>query len=511
MNEQVEKYILSMIPANIPAKQTKDIYDEFACHLYDRIDFFMEIGYDEQASIDKAIEEFGSSEEVTGQIAKQFEELYHERTWVAIVVGIGALVVNILSLVSGAYIGFLVEDNNNIGFFQMFCGFVIMFCMLITTMLCYKKGYEKTLGCFGGANILIGLSIFFSLYPQMTIYILLENISYLIDRYTSCYAMDGFDYSFSIALYGAIIFPIVFGIINVYLAFRISNKGLPKNRSYKAVILFVVMYFISAVGSLPLNFIADEYFYNYNEGFYICQNGLENFDSDIISDFDNTTDMKKAEEFLKEKGYINADEFETTLDKNTAKRFRKYINQSYNAFDENYTVYFQPVEENDTDSYSDLDLDSDSDTYIDNAKPFVFLLGDENGKIKSKGIGSGSKIPAKYSIDEYYNFDRYDPVKLCAEDFKSLKLGESKVNIQKRIKDTYGKIYATFITYTDKGINEYYKIYCSYNDVELLESYFPSIYFQISFENGILTAASMHSNELDQFGYSETETAVYIK
>lgn len=500
MNEQVEKYILSMIPANIPAKQTKDIYDEFACHLYDRIDFFMEIGYDEQASIDKAIEEFGSSEEVTGQIAKQFEELYHERTWVAVLVGIGALVINILSLVSGAYIS-CVEPNQYFETPQMFCGFIIMFIMLITTIISYKKGYMKTLLCFGGTNVAIGFSMFWSLYPQASIYIIIKNILYLIDRYTKYITIDSFENIDQFCVAGAVIFPILFGFLNVYLAYRISEKGTPKSRGYRAVILFTVMFFIAAVGSLPLNKIADTYFNEYNNWFYMYISGVDNYNSDIIADFDNTTSMKDANEILKKKGYINADEYEATLDKNTAKKFRRDMNRSCNAFDEKYTVYFKPEEKHNS--------DLDSDDYTNDVQPFVFLLEGKDGKIKSKGVGSGSMIPTKYGFDVYNEDSRYDPVKLCAEDFKSLKLGESKSDIQKRIKDTYGKIYTTFITYTDSGINEYYRIYCSYYGNYTYSDL--DVYFEICFENDILTSAAMYSYYLEEFGYPETESAVYIK
>ena len=66
---KIINYIDSIIPKNIPEKKRRKIYDEMFCHILDRIDYYEEIGYSEEQSTDKAIEDMGTDEETKKQIS----------------------------------------------------------------------------------------------------------------------------------------------------------------------------------------------------------------------------------------------------------------------------------------------------------------------------------------------------------------------------------------------------------------------------------------------------------
>ena len=77
---RITEFVDSFIPENIPDKKKKLLREELICHLLDKTDYYMEIGYDECISRDKAIEEFGTDEDMKNYIRGEFEELYKERT-----------------------------------------------------------------------------------------------------------------------------------------------------------------------------------------------------------------------------------------------------------------------------------------------------------------------------------------------------------------------------------------------------------------------------------------------
>ena len=67
---KIESYVDSVIPKNIPKYKQKILRDEIEAHIYDRIDFYTEIGYDNDASINKALADMGEDEETKSSAPK---------------------------------------------------------------------------------------------------------------------------------------------------------------------------------------------------------------------------------------------------------------------------------------------------------------------------------------------------------------------------------------------------------------------------------------------------------
>ncbi|MCM1544323.1 MAG: permease prefix domain 1-containing protein, partial [Ruminococcus sp.] len=155
MSKQVEAYINSLIPQSVPKKDRELIHDELACHIYDRIDFFMEIGYDEQASTHKAIEEFGAAKETRDSIKNRFDAIYDEPLWMAVVAGVVTLAVNALGFLTIIY--GLGEAGNPIinvkeAFFSALGSFVGIYIILAMAISAYKNGHKNVLAAIGASH-----------------------------------------------------------------------------------------------------------------------------------------------------------------------------------------------------------------------------------------------------------------------------------------------------------------------------------------------------------------------
>ncbi len=103
MDNEIKKYIASVVPSNIPDKRRKLLSDELESHIYDKVDHYEEIGYTKEQSIRKALEEMGEGEEVKRSINVCFEDLYHEKTWWSILAFGAVNILNILSFNSVKY------------------------------------------------------------------------------------------------------------------------------------------------------------------------------------------------------------------------------------------------------------------------------------------------------------------------------------------------------------------------------------------------------------------------
>ena len=198
MNEQVEAYINSMIPINISKKDCKLIRDEFASHIYDRIDFFIEIGYDKQASINKAIEEFGSKKEVRESIKNQLNDVYNEPLWLSFIAAAVTLVVNAVAILTIPDLSDLFGTPQGMNetipmLLGSFTGTFIIFLMAVTA---YKNGHKKVLLSLGITHVAIAIFHPFHLVlpsacAQQVIY---TNFCYLIDCFTPISMKDYFEY-----------------------------------------------------------------------------------------------------------------------------------------------------------------------------------------------------------------------------------------------------------------------------------------------------------------------------
>lgn len=517
MNEQVEAYINSMIPINISKKDRALIRDEFASHLYDRIDFFIEIGYDEQASINKAIEEFGSKKEVRESIKNQLNDVYNEPLWLSFVAAAVVLIINVVASLAFESYPFATDFSYPIATAISFSvGFICMSAVIFMCVAAYKRGYSNTLLSIGITQItvpiILGLLEISSLFTTSMFLSMsfLQNICYLIDRFTPLSAIDVYS-SYVIAIIltvAASLLELALSVLCICAATKLKKHGAFSNKRNINFKAFSICFAVIITASIAICFPAELYFYHYPSWFNTELDGITEDSQSIYDSIDNTSSFAKTDKMLKQKGYTTIKEYEATLDGNTAKKFRHEVKQLDFFFDENYEVYFNP-QKIEYFSLSDADLSyatfpnddsidfDQNDEYEENESEeytvfngFIYLLEGEDGKVKSKGIGVGSRFPEKgndrYSNESHVN----DNTELCLEEFKNLKIGETKDDILKRERMRHEDVYTRFITYTDNGTNEYYRIYHAASmqtDEEM--------FIQVSFENNKLTSGTLIYND----------------
>ena len=74
MDKRIESYLDSVIPEKLSKRRQKLIREELRDHISDHIDFYTEIGYSEDESIQKALADMGDDGGVTAMVKKDFEK-----------------------------------------------------------------------------------------------------------------------------------------------------------------------------------------------------------------------------------------------------------------------------------------------------------------------------------------------------------------------------------------------------------------------------------------------------
>ena len=92
----VEEYLNSVIPDDISEGSGAELRAELESHIYDKAEFYMEIGYEEEVAFEKAVNEMGETEPVK----TEFMSIYSDSTFKAFALFFVMCTVNILSVSS---------------------------------------------------------------------------------------------------------------------------------------------------------------------------------------------------------------------------------------------------------------------------------------------------------------------------------------------------------------------------------------------------------------------------
>ena len=88
----VSDYLEAAVPKGLTASRRKLITEELESHIYDKAEHYIEIGYLEEESFEKAVAEMGDAEPVR----ESFENLYKEIRIVNVLIVLGAIPLNFL-------------------------------------------------------------------------------------------------------------------------------------------------------------------------------------------------------------------------------------------------------------------------------------------------------------------------------------------------------------------------------------------------------------------------------
>lgn len=441
MDNSVNSYINSLIPNNIPKKKKEELYAELSAHVFEKVDFYKDIGFDEQQAVSKALEEMGDSAEINRNINKSFESLYNERTLTAVIIGAVMLVANLITVFSGAWI-ISADLKGSPDTIEIIISFAAVLFVLFAVVICYVTGRRKSLFALGAANVLIAAVPLWCLYPQCGLYSIFRSVAYLIDLLTPA-VMRSVDFE-GIIYYVSFAFVLIIAGVSFVLSAKIKGKGKPNANKTRAAVIFCSVFGVLSVFGTVCCDRACTYFSSYPVWFYENYDTVYKAEEEIYNSINADSSFDEVVEMLNEKGYVNTESFMQTLDKNTRKKFAYNLKQLELKTDEATLIFFN------------VEYVETYHSYRANGNRLIALKRGADGKVTEKGIGNLAAI----NDDTMRIFGtRKDDVAKCMEDFKSLQKGSDKNEVLSKFGNEYGEVFLKLTQYDEYGEKEYLKFY----------------------------------------------------
>ena len=406
----IEDYLDSVIPQKISESTKKRLRAEIECHIYDRADFYMEIGYGEDAAFEKAIEQMGEGEEVK----VEFESLYNDSTSKAVLLFVSSLLVDLSAVILG--FGGAAAWSFVLGYImhETFESLLVSACFVCFTCFtihyAYMRNKPKKLKAIGFANMIMSLLTVFanSVYWPFA-FLLTEAFNDLF------VGEEGHYFSSAMFSYLSLIISVPVCIFSFALYFKLK-KGKAESRcrkiSFRKLIGIYALFFavISTVGWYVCNTPISEYFNYSGVADLVDEQLLEPLKSDqtdrLFESITGDTDFTQADELLKGEGFIPHTEMDKHLSdeeklNNLADELQNYISKR-----EGEIVYTKPIGD-----------------YISHFNECLILYPSESGKVKYKKI-----------IEAYDYYTKKDDADKAIELFEALKPGEDKKAVLKKMK-----------------------------------------------------------------------------
>lgn len=389
MDKRIESYLDSVIPEKLSKRRQKLIREELRDHISDHIEFYTEIGYSEDESIQKALVDMGDDGGVTAMVKKDFEKVYGEKIWMPILAFVLTAAVIMTAMSCGVWI-LSADSKGSPETAEIFASFAIILAFSFALAVAYRKGFKKTLLAIGIPNLLFGATLISSGYTQPAIYALISDIGFLLEKTTPLitykFASEQELVNEYISFIAGIVLDIGFALAALILFIKLRKKGTPEKKSKKGIIITASVLCAAAIG-LTFMYTGTEKFYRsykyvmngkkFETSDGICKQSEAAFDSIELGMSYDEAKLK-----LRVQGYMPFDEYCETQSMEMSKRLKYSLGElELTVTDEGYTVFINP---NVFYDYSGIDGRNYSNG-------FVYIRADSDGCIESKGVGSGTK------------------------------------------------------------------------------------------------------------------------
>lgn len=263
MDKRIEDYLDSVVPERLSKRRKMLIREEMQNHISDHIEFYTEIGYGEDESVEKALADMGDDGGVTEMIKKDFEKVYGEKIWMPILAFVLTILVIFTAVSCGIFVT-MVESKGSPQAYEVFVSFVIVFAMSLALAVIYRKGLKKTLLAMGIAHLLSGATVLYSGYSQPAIYALISDIGFLLEKTTPLitykFASEQELVNEYISFIAGIVLDIGLALVSLILFIRLRKKGTPEKKSKKGIIITASVLCAAAIG-LTFMYTGTEEFY----------------------------------------------------------------------------------------------------------------------------------------------------------------------------------------------------------------------------------------------------------
>lgn len=297
----VEDYLNSVIPNKISDRIKAEIRAEMECHIYDKADFYISIGYDEDTAIIKSVEEMGETESVR----TEFGALYRDSTLKGVLLFLGMCTVNLLSVSTfGLGYWYFVEPSvQHLPSLTELAVFLALFVFFtVYTIRCCREKLHKQLTGLTSAYGLMALASFITsglFYPVF-------NAGVLVFRYITNGHIAKIDLAVPVNILVLIAYAI-FSLWSLTKEDRLRKKPYRLSLNRITVILSIIsVCFISVYG-----FAYAKYEYSYFDEEMYAESSQETYLSSITSEqksiydkIQGGDDVAKTMELLTVNGFV---------------------------------------------------------------------------------------------------------------------------------------------------------------------------------------------------------------
>lgn len=515
MLEQMENYVRSVLPAGMPQRKRIPLHDELICHLLDRYEFYREIGFNDEESTQKAIHDMGEDEKTTDYIRNEFDELYFEKTWWAVLVFFGVLMIDLFSDI--VFFFGAVSDSDSFSFeiFNAIISFISIAIVLKGIGIAYRHGCRKILTAIGIANILLfvcgGLAtltrilsfpflfdaVFWEIqYTQAATCAMLDSLFLFLDRCTPLVLRTADCFTLGYNIFGSLLL-VAFGIFPFALSFKIRRHGLPRKSKKRGQWGRKIAFIFAAILSVSFYYPADQYFNNYPVWFDDANDTIEAEEQNLYNQICVMQTYEEAETFLNENGYVSTDEYTNTLSYNMSKKFNYDLNQIHFFIEDDYKIFFNPEKVSPT-------IQGGS---YDDRNGFLYLKRAEDGTLCGIGVGN-----AMY-FDEYSHSTYASDPQLCLSAFEEIKTGDSKESVLEKYEEDFGEKVTEFRYITNNGTEEHYRFISEGKGDFHINNSIVTLYVDLHFINGTLSDGKLHSSSYTWNGsiHNHKTDTIYLR
>ena len=290
--DAIKNYLEKAVPKGLSLKKQMNICDELTCHIQDKADFYIEIGYDEEKSYEKALEEMGDGEE----ICRQFEDVYQEKTIHAVLTSLAIHFADFFAVILGFGCSFFSLFANGSGMAEssesILFSSIALCAVLILIIYAHKERHSKMLKAIGISHLIMTFltGVLNSIYSPLIIAIttFVQNCFYFICGY-------------ELDLFGSIIISFPIGLICLILSKSVKHKNGISEKVFKVLsALFVAGAVIVNCFSLTFNYssISD----------YITKRDEAESQTKVYESITADMTFEEADKILKDAGYVPSTE-----------------------------------------------------------------------------------------------------------------------------------------------------------------------------------------------------------
>ena len=213
----VSDYLEAAIPKGLSASRRKLLTEELEGHIYDRVDAYMEIGYPEEESFEKAVAEMGDAEPVS----ESFLKLYKENHAVNILIMVLLLGINAVASYYNLG-GNMVESMPEPNFMIVLLSLGYFSATVLLMKYAYGRKQTNKLADVGASMLIISIPSFFigTVFVPGG-YAVTENLLFMLEKLTGTDFMNRFENHFTIPyILFTLGMPVVLSVISFFLSLK---------------------------------------------------------------------------------------------------------------------------------------------------------------------------------------------------------------------------------------------------------------------------------------------------